>query len=116
MVLVGEHTGERFQLTRPSNVIGRGADCDMVIKKSDVSKRHCRILVSQDGAEVEDLESVNGTSLNGEPVNRHALAEGDLLAIVDYGFRVECGTCRRRREPERNALPFFAGVSPSTMP
>jgi serine/threonine-protein kinase len=89
VVLVSESTGERFQLTRPVNVIGRGSECDMVIKKSDVSKRHCRIMVSTEGAEIEDLDSVNGTTLNGEPVNRRALRDGDLLEIVDYAFRVK---------------------------
>jgi serine/threonine protein kinase len=89
VVLVSEPSGERFQLSRPINVIGRGSDCDMVIKKSDVSKRHCRILLTEDGAELEDLDSVNGTSLNGEPVNRRELVDGDLLEVVDYAFRVK---------------------------
>jgi serine/threonine-protein kinase len=89
VILVSESSGERFQLIRSVNVIGRGSDCDMVIKKSDVSKRHCRILLTGEGAEIEDLDSVNGTTVNGEPVNRQALTDGDLLEIVDYAFRVK---------------------------
>jgi len=61
----------------------------VVIKKSDVSKRHCRILINSEGAEVEDLHSVNGTSLNGRPISREKLTDGDVLEIAEYAFRVE---------------------------
>ena len=89
VLLVSEQTGEEIHLTRPSNLIGRSSDCDVVIKKSDVSKRHCRILIRSTEAEIEDLDSVNGTTINGEPVTRRELMNGDILAIADYSFRVE---------------------------
>jgi serine/threonine protein kinase len=88
VVLISEKTGEQIELTAPTNVIGRSSDCEMVIKKSDVSKRHCRILLRSEGAEIEDLNSVNGTTVNGEPVTRRALVDGDLLTVAEYSFRV----------------------------
>jgi eukaryotic-like serine/threonine-protein kinase len=88
VTLVSVKTGEEIQLTRPISVVGRGSDCDVVIKKPDVSKRHCRIIVRSGRAEVEDLDSVNGTSLNGKPVSRQELADRDLLEIADYPFRI----------------------------
>jgi eukaryotic-like serine/threonine-protein kinase len=88
VILVSEKTGGEIHLTRATNVIGRGSDSDVVIKKSDVSKRHCRILLRDDYAEVEDLDSVNGTSVNGEPISRRRLSDGDMLEIAEYAFRV----------------------------
>jgi eukaryotic-like serine/threonine-protein kinase len=88
ILLVSEQTSEEIQLTRAANLIGRSSDCDVMIKKPDVSKRHCRILLSADGAEIEDLNSVNGTSLNGQPVTRQDLKDGDRLEIAEYAFRV----------------------------
>ncbi len=88
-VLIVESTGEEIALTKLTTVIGRGAGCDIVLKKSDVSKRHCRIILRSDQAEVEDLDSVNGTSINGQPVRRCRLRDGDLLEIADYPFRVK---------------------------
>jgi serine/threonine protein kinase len=96
LTLVSEQTGEEIQLTRPANVVGRGSDCDLVLKKSDVSKRHCRILLRSSGAEIEDLDSVNGTRVNGKAVTRQDLFDGDLLEIAEYPFRVTLKLPRKR--------------------
>ncbi len=89
VILVSEQNGSEIQLSRSASLIGRSSDCDVIIKKPDVSKRHCRILLRIDGAEVEDLNSVNGTTLNGEPVTRNHLSDGDRLEVADYAFRVK---------------------------
>jgi serine/threonine protein kinase len=88
LILVSETTGGEIHLKRTTSVVGRGSDCDLVIKRPDVSKRHCRIFLRSDKAEVEDLDSVNGTSVNGQPVSRRELIDGDLLEIAEYAFRV----------------------------
>jgi serine/threonine protein kinase len=97
MALVSESNGEQIQLTRPTNLIGRSIDCDVVIRKADVSKRHCRIFLRSDGAEVEDLNSVNGTSVNGTQISRQDLVDGDLLEIADYAFRVRLQLPRKKK-------------------
>jgi serine/threonine protein kinase len=89
VVLVSKTTGERILLARPTSLIGRGSECDVVIKKSDISKRHCRILINAEGAEVEDLNSVNGITLNGRSILRDKLTDGDVLEIAEYPFHVE---------------------------
>jgi serine/threonine protein kinase len=88
LTLESETTGEKIELKRPTNVIGRSSDCDVVIKKPDVSKRHCRILLRSGGAMIEDLDSVNGTLVNDKQVTRRKLANGDVVTIADYSFRV----------------------------
>jgi serine/threonine protein kinase len=88
LILVAEDTGKQLRVTGPSTLVGRGADCDLVIKASDVSKQHCRITLQMGKAVVEDLDSVNGTQVNGEPVEQCELQDGDLLEIADHAFRV----------------------------
>ena len=60
--------GKQVRLFNQATVIGRHQDCDLVIKVSEISKRHCRILLSPDQAAVEDLGSSNGTFVNGEQI------------------------------------------------
>lgn len=89
LTLVAEENNLEIRLTQPSTIIGRASDCDLVIKKGDVSKRHCRILLRSDSAEVEDLDSANGTSVNDHPVTRQTLEDGDVLEIASHAFRVK---------------------------
>lgn len=69
---------------RPGHVktAGRSSRSDFVIDAPLVSRLHCRFSVSADGqVEVKDLDSTNGTWVNGEPVKQAALSEGAVLKI-----------------------------------
>jgi serine/threonine protein kinase len=96
VVLQVEESGKQVRLSKSISVIGRGVECDLVIKRADVSKRHCRILLDADGALVEDLESTSGTSVNGEPITRKTLYDGDVLEVASYTFRVKVQLPKRR--------------------
>ena len=62
-------------------IVGRHPDCDLVLVEPTVSRCHAR-LVFRDGTWIlHDLESKNGTLLNGRLVRRCALAPGDLLDV-----------------------------------
>jgi pSer/pThr/pTyr-binding forkhead associated (FHA) protein len=52
-------------------VIGRAVDCDMVLESPHVSKHHCRIQLGEDGVEIVDLRSTNGTYLNNQRLAPH---------------------------------------------
>ena len=62
-------------------VLGRVAGSGFVLTDTKASRRHACIHVSGSLAEIEDLESHNGTLLNGKPVTRHALCDGDEIQI-----------------------------------
>ena len=69
---------------RPGHVktAGRSSRSDFVIDAPLVSRLHCRLTVSAEGiVEVQDLDSTNGTWINGEPVKRATLSEGAVLKI-----------------------------------
>jgi two-component system, NtrC family, response regulator AtoC len=64
-------------------VVGRSEDAAISIDEARVSRRHARILCSDDGVRVEDLGSRNGTLLNGVALRSasRALASGDVIHV-----------------------------------
>jgi serine/threonine protein kinase len=80
--------GKQIRLFQGTTVIGRASDCDLVLRAADVSKHHCRIVFGPAEVVVEDLDSANGTIVNGEAVERAVLREGDRLSIAGHTFEV----------------------------
>jgi len=66
---------------RDGLVIGRVPACDVMIDDTKCSRRHARLIVEGGVVEIEDLESSNGTLLNGKPVERRMLRTGDEIQI-----------------------------------
>ena len=59
--------------------------CGVVFDDPKMGRRHCRILAVEGGLALEDLGSVNGTSLNGRPLGPgpHKLQPGDKFTMGD---------------------------------
>jgi hypothetical protein len=70
------------------NTVGRSADNDVVMPDHFISRRHCAILVHhQNGCELHDTASKNGTFLNGIKLEHPALLRpGDVIRICDRRF------------------------------
>jgi hypothetical protein len=77
----------RYELKPGSNLLGRGADCDVQLEDPAVSVNHCEVLVEDGRVLVRDLNSTNGTFVNGKPVENAELRIGDRLALG--GLEVE---------------------------
>ncbi len=78
----GKYQGGEYPL--PANreiVIGRSSELDMVLVEDMVSRRHAKIIVSDDQIVIQDLGSTNGTFVNGEKIKRAKLSEGDRILI-----------------------------------
>ncbi len=90
LVAKTEAAGQAFRLDLPDTgeaVIGRAADrADLVVPDGSVSGRHCLLSRSADGWTVKDLDSTNGTRVNGEVVTEATLVSGDTLMIGDRRF------------------------------
>lgn len=71
-----------------SDVIGRGEDCDIFIDDNFMSHEHARIFKEKDGYYIEDLNSTNGTFLNGTRLEEDAveLLDGDRICIGQLEF------------------------------
>ena len=68
--------------------VGRAPRADFVVDAPLVSRLHCRLTLQDDGVLVEDLESTNGTFVNGRRVRKGLLASGDLLRVGRMEFAV----------------------------
>jgi pSer/pThr/pTyr-binding forkhead associated (FHA) protein len=64
-----------------SFVVGRGADCDVVIPDPEVSRKHFRVEVNGRHGYLEDLGSRNRTVVNGFRVSHAFLKDGDVIDI-----------------------------------
>ncbi len=69
-------------------VVGRANECDIHLGEAHLSRRHAQLRVTADGLEVEDLDSANGTYVNGRRVSKAALKSGDELCFDTLRFRV----------------------------
>lgn len=76
-------------LTRESLIIGRRPDSDIVLDNLAVSGAHARVLTILSDSFVEDLDSTNGTFVNGERIRKHALKNGDVITVGKHQFRFE---------------------------
>jgi len=80
--LTGLDLGRRFPLAPGANSVGRGAQADVRIRDRNVSRRHARIVREGKGARVVDLETRNGTFVNGARLGgSRRLRDGDVLEI-----------------------------------
>jgi len=70
-----------YDLDQETMTIGRKAENDIQIDNLAVSAKHAKILTILDDSFIEDLESTNGTFINGEKINKHALRNGEVIAI-----------------------------------
>ncbi len=61
--------------------IGRATRADFIVDAPLVSRLHCRIEAGDDGVDVVDLESTNGTFVNDERIERTRLKIGDRLRV-----------------------------------
>jgi hypothetical protein len=79
-----------FNVAR-SATVGRAADNDLIIPDPDVSRHHARLELERDTWRVTDLESTNGTWLNGEQIGSARFDVGDELAFAGVSFTVVAG-------------------------
>jgi pSer/pThr/pTyr-binding forkhead associated (FHA) protein/tetratricopeptide (TPR) repeat protein len=89
LILRSDGVGKEFDLDKTGSLtVGRSPDCDIPITDSQASRRHCSVVRLQQGYEVADLGSTNGTLVNSTLVKRQKLKHGDVIRIgqVEIAF------------------------------
>lgn len=86
-----EESGQRHEIAIDSEItIGRAPGNRIVINDPLISRNHCVITPTLDGFSVLDLQSANGTFINGERVlDQKRMVPGDLLKVGGVEFRLE---------------------------
>lgn len=76
-----------FPLQKARTTIGRRTYNDIVIDAVGISGEHAVIALLLNEAFFEDLDSTNGSQLNGQPVKKHFLQDGDVIELGTHAIR-----------------------------
>jgi pSer/pThr/pTyr-binding forkhead associated (FHA) protein len=98
---------QQFVLSKPVILVGRDAMSDILLRDARVSRQHARIECGDAGCTVVDLDSANGTLVNGRRISRAPLAGGDEIRLGDCVLFYE--TRARRVAPDITIIDGDAG-------
>jgi hypothetical protein len=84
----GIHRGVEFLIRKPVTTLGRALDNDIVVESSEVSRHHARLELDGDGLRIIDLNSTNGTQVNGRAIRSQAIRPGDEITFGTLAAKV----------------------------
>lgn len=90
--LLMEGVEQAIPLAKPNILIGRSPECDVVLPSSAVSGIHCRLIRCGDFWYVRDLNSTNGTRVEGRPCRQKKVLSNQRISVPRMTFRLiyEC--------------------------
>lgn len=87
--LVPEGGGSAIPLVREQMRVGRRQSCDIWLNYDNISSYHCDLAFVNGIWQVTDLDSTNGTKVNGNRIQKKKLHPGDKLTIGKRHYRIE---------------------------
>jgi hypothetical protein len=92
VAMSGDQKGEDFRLRDGQNLLGSAPDNEIVLRDSTISGKHASIRYKDQKFFVTDLDSTNGTYLNGDadPIAREELKDNDVLRVGDVTLKFKC--------------------------
>jgi adenylate cyclase len=80
--------GDPIPLLKPTLLVGRRESCDIVLRFPNVSGTHCELSITDGHWTVKDLNSSNGTKVNGSRISEGHLNPGDRVSIGRHEYEV----------------------------
>jgi hypothetical protein len=80
--------GDPIPLLKRSLLVGRRESCDIVLRFSNVSAHHCQLTVVAGYWYVRDLNSRNGTKVNGVRVAEKRVDPGDVMSVAKHKYEL----------------------------
>ncbi|MDP3841418.1 MAG: FHA domain-containing protein [Oxalobacteraceae bacterium] len=87
---------QEMALSKERITIGRRPSNDIVIDNLAISGQHAAITTIGSDSFLEDLGSTNGTLVNGQPVKKHFLQDGDVIELAKYRIKYQAQVQLRR--------------------
>ena len=82
IVISGPHVGTMFKIDEPQVTVGRSSKADLYVNDVGISRQHAQLICYGEDVFIEDLQSANGTFLNGNHVDRRQqLKDGDKITL-----------------------------------
>jgi len=107
---------QQVQLSKERMTIGRHRHNDIVLAHPSVSGAHAVITTILDDSFLEDLQSTNGTFVNGHRIGKHFLQHGDLIKIAKFqvafvadGVRPQAAAAAAAAEPVLGSIEVLNG-------
>jgi pSer/pThr/pTyr-binding forkhead associated (FHA) protein len=120
LVRVGTRPARLLRLDAGDTLVGRHEECRLRIPSGDVSRRHCLLRVREDRLIVSDLDSSNGTLLNGRPVvGKQEAVPGDRIQIGPVTLEMRDPNRRRKSTASTSSstdIPEVAPALPEVLP
>lgn len=112
----GQADGRRHRVGRDGLLVGRSDTCDVMLTTHGLSRRHAYFYADGERCFVEDLGSTNGVEVNGRPVKKAEIHEGDLIDLGPVRFVLRAveqpEDARALPEPETPSGPSEPGWQP----
>lgn len=87
ILMLNGQTESEFMLNKETITIGRRPENDIPVDNLAVSGRHAQIITILNDSFLEDLNSTNGTYVNGSLIKKHALKHGDIIGIGKHQLK-----------------------------
>lgn len=110
VVLSESQRGRSHELSAERTTVGRIDDNAFQIEEQSVSSHHCEILLRGTDVVVKDLNSTNGTFINGEKISEKALKPGEVLRLGQVELRLENGQPLPASAPAKHATQTREGA------
>ena len=106
-------TGRTHDLKTEKTTVGRVEDNTFQIAEPSVSSHHCEVLLRGNDVIVKDLNSTNGTYINGEKISESAIKPGQILRLGQIEMRLETDTpaAAASKKPLDQTMVMQRGVS-----
>ncbi len=103
---------KEIKLEKPAYTLGRKPDNDIVLDNAAVSGHHAKIYESGGAWFIEDLNSTNGTFVNGKKVLKSGLKPGDIVTMIKYSLVFTEDRAASAHTPPQQDLPPQRGKPP----
>ncbi len=113
VVLSAGMTGRTHELKVDKTTIGRVEDNTFEIAEASVSSHHCELLLKGNDVLVRDLNSTNGTFINGQKISESVLKPGQVLRLGQIEMRLETDApaAASAKKPIDQTMVMQRGVS-----
>ncbi len=108
-VLSGALAGQSYELKVDTTTVGRVEDNALQIADPSVSSHHCEVLLKDGDVVIRDLNSTNGSFINGEKITETILKPGQTLKLGNIELRIDDGS----PVPEPSAKPATPAPAPT---
>jgi len=96
---------QEIALVKERITIGRRAHNDVIIEHASISGEHAVLYTNFGEVLLEDLNSTNGTEVNGQPIRKHFLWDQDVVELAGYGLRYCADTRAGSEGPSAQGNP-----------